>query len=307
MQPNVEPTELSPGVAFLALLTPTLPPATSTNTSFIGRETFWVVDPATPKAEERRKLLSAFDAVAERRGCAAGIVLTHHHRDHVGAARWLREQRGLPIWAHARTAALLGDAFVDHVIEEGDTLRGSQAPDDAWAILHTPGHASGHIVLWEPRRRIMVIGDMVAAVGTIVVEPPDGHMATYIAQLRRLRAMDPAVLIPAHGPAIDEACEKLSFYVSHRLEREAKVLRAVVSDRQEPLAGCLMAITGRAYDDVPVAIHPLAARAALAHLVKLEEEGRVRRDGAEEVTAAALTVPLALARSVRWSIARAAG
>jgi len=290
-------TSVGPGLDVLALRTPTLPPATATNTSFVGRERFWVVDPATPHADERARLLAALDAISSERDAAEGIVLTHHHRDHVGAAEWLREQRGLPIWATARTAELLGDGMVDHLLAEGDTLVGSPAEDDTWSVLETPGHASGHLVLWEPVRRLMVIGDMVAAVGTIVVDPPDGHMATYLEQLRRLRALEPTRVVPAHGPVIEDACGKLDFYVAHRLQREGKVLAAVEGDGNP-----LMDITARAYTDVPKAIHALAARAALAHLVKLEEEGRVSRTGGDDVAAADLTVPLALGQKVSWSV-----
>ena len=255
----------------LSLRTPTLPPATHTNTSFVGRERVWIVDPATPYPDERARLL---DAVACERAAGrelAGIVLTHHHHDHVGGADWLRGETGLAVWAHPRTEELLqGRLTIDVALDEGDVLTGSEASDDAWHVLHTPGHASGHIVLFQPESRALVAGDMVAAVGTILVEPPDGNMAQYISELRRLLALEPRIAVPAHGEVIGDPAAHFGHYISHRLAREAKVLAAV---HMSPRA--LLEITRDAYDDVPESLHLLASRSTLAHLFKLRDEARV--------------------------------
>ena len=263
----------SDGLTVLALPTPTLPPATTTNTSFVGRHDAWVVDPATPWDTPRAQLLAAARAVTSAGRTLRGIVLTHHHPDHVGAAAWLRDQVGLPILAHPLTADLLGDRLrVDRHLEEGDVLVGSEARDDRWHVLHTPGHAPGHVCLWEPVRRLLVAGDMVAAVGTIVIAPPDGHMTTYLTQLARLAGLAPARIVPAHGEVIDDPAERLRFYIAHRHEREDRVVAALDASPQD-----LPTLTAKSYPDVPRALHGLAAGSALAHLVRLEEGGHARR------------------------------
>ncbi|MFT7582701.1 MAG: ribonuclease/clavin/mitogillin [Myxococcota bacterium] len=257
------------GLDVLALRTPTLPPATHTNTSLVGREQVWVVDPATPYDTERTALLAAVDTIRLDGRTVAGIILTHHHHDHVGAAAWLSEQRGLPILAHPRTAVLLdGQLTLSDTLEDGDTLVCSEASNDTWHVLHTPGHASDHIVLWEPVRRLLIGGDMVAQVGTIVIVPPDGHMATYIAQLQRLIALDPALIVPAHGGVIEDAVAHLEHYVSHRLAREAQVLDVLTE-----MPRALGDVTREAYPELPRFLLPLAERSAEAHLIKLQEDG----------------------------------
>jgi len=239
----------------------------------VGRRDVWVVDPAPLREAPRQALLAEVRAHAAAGRTPRGIVLTHHHHDHVGAASWLREETGLPILAHPVTASLLADRLtVDRPLVEGDALTGSEAPDDRWEVLHTPGHAPGHICLWEPVRRLLVAGDMIAAVGTVVIAPPDGHMATYIRQLERLAALRPERLVPAHGAVVEDPVARLEFYVRHRLEREGRVVDALDDDPIE-----LMALTARSYPDVPRALHGLASASALAHLIKLEEEGRARR------------------------------
>ncbi len=261
------------GLDVLPLATPTLRPATHTNTAFVGRDEVWIVDPATPYHAAQEALLGAVEAVSAAGRTPRGIVLTHHHHDHVAGATWLREQTGLSIWAHPTTAGLLdGEVQVDRPLVADDLLAGSDHGDDWWHVLHTPGHAPGHLALWEPERRLLIGGDMVASVGTILVAPPDGHMATYIAQLERLAALQPTVLVPSHGDVIGNPVAVLEHYISHRLAREARVLATLDG---EPLA--LMAITEKSYPDVPKALHGLATGSTLAHLIKLAEEGRAQR------------------------------
>ena len=53
----------------------------------------------------------------------------------------------------------------------------------------------------------MIAGDMVASVGTILVEAQDGDMIAYLASLERMRAANPSLLLPAHGDPIVNADE----------------------------------------------------------------------------------------------------
>ena len=254
----------------IPLRSPTLPPATHTNTSFIGGTCYWIVDPATPYPDEQERLLRAIGELDAQGRRALGIILTHHHADHIGAARWLHGEIKAPIFAHPLTKDLLAGQLDVHVtLEDGDTLRGSKNYGDAWTVLHTPGHASGHIALWNEMQSILVGGDMVASTGTILVEPPDGHMATYIAQLKRLCDLGPRVIVPAHGEVIAAPVELLEHYIRHRLKREAKVLGKLSMTPQ-----ALQQITAASYDDVPKSLHRLAEGSTHAHLIKLREEGR---------------------------------
>ena len=255
--------------------TPTLPPATHTNVWLLGQGELAVVDPASPYDDERAALdaeLAALEAGGER---VREIVLTHHHVDHVSGAAHLQARLGVPVVAHAVTAARVkGRVEVTRVIDEGERL--PYGPR-GFVALHTPGHAPGHLCFLDEGSRAMVAGDMVASVGTIIVEPDDGgDMAQYLASLERMRDLQPAWLLPAHGPPIgpgERAREKLSFYLAHRLEREARVL-AALDERPRTVDE----LVPPAYPDVPPQVYPLAARSLLAHLYKLERDGRARRD-----------------------------
>jgi glyoxylase-like metal-dependent hydrolase (beta-lactamase superfamily II) len=103
-------------------------------------------------------------------------------------------------------------------------------------------------------------------------------MGAYLDSLARVRDLDPARVLPAHGPAIDEPRTYLDGYIGHRLEREAKVLAALPPGATRSLKEILPA----AYDDTPGAMHPVAARSLLAHLEKLVGDGKVAAEGPEE-------------------------
>ena len=89
-----------------------------------------------------------------------------------------------------------------------------------------------------------------------------------------MSGVDGARIVPAHGPTLDEPVALFEYYVRHRLAREAKLVAAL-----EAGAATFDEALRRTYDDVPSALLPLAAGSLEAHLVKLEEDGRVRREG----------------------------
>ncbi len=265
----------------LALRTPTLPPAEHTNTWIVGHERMIVVDPAAYDDGEREVLAAELKRLTATGRHLSAVVLTHHHSDHMGAAMWLSAQLSIPIWAHPVTAELLkGVVRIDRDLNEDDVIDlGADASGRNFSvkIWHTPGHAPGHIVLLDqrPGARAMIVGDMVAAVGTILVDPDDGDMKQYIEQLERLASRGESVLMPAHGPPIAFGEDKLHHYVEHRLKREAKVERALVAHGEATPD----ALVAQAYDDTPVFLHPLALRACWSHLLKLVADGRAELVG----------------------------
>jgi glyoxylase-like metal-dependent hydrolase (beta-lactamase superfamily II) len=142
--------------------------------------------------------------------------------------------------------------------------------------IHTPGHAPGHLCFLEERSNAMIAGDMVASIGTIIVEPEDGDMELYLRSLARMGELDSSMLLPAHGAPIEEPQRKLDQYVAHRLMREAKVLDALRAHEGPALP---IDLVPRAYDDTPKVLWPLARLSTEAHLIKLERDGRARHDG----------------------------
>jgi ribonuclease/clavin/mitogillin len=268
--------ELRPGVVMLPLATLTLPPAATTNAILLGTGDCVLVDPGSPHAAEQERLLAALDAAREKLGRrVTAIWLTHHHPDHVAGVEALRRALGVPVLAHPLTAERLAGhgIAVDAPLEEGQRIelaRGPGLPPLSVLVLHTPGHARGHLCFLEEGERSLLAGDMVAGIGTIVVDPPEGDMDDYLGSLARLAALRPKTLFPAHGPAIKDAEAKLREYLDHRLWREERILAAWQEGLREPAA--MLPVV---YDDVPPEAHPIAARQIQAHLERLRRGGRI--------------------------------
>jgi glyoxylase-like metal-dependent hydrolase (beta-lactamase superfamily II) len=135
--------------------------------------------------------------------------------------------------------------------------------------IHTPGHASNHLCYLLEEEKLLFTGDHVMQLSTVVINPPDGDMAAYLASLRELAARDLEWLAPGHGFLMAHPRRAIEAIVAHRLKREAKVLDAMralgTADADALLA--------RVYDDVKPQLLPMAARSLRAHLFKLRDEG----------------------------------
>jgi glyoxylase-like metal-dependent hydrolase (beta-lactamase superfamily II) len=238
-----------------------------------------VVDPGSPYEDERQTLAAEIDKLMSSGRIFNQMVLTHVHPDHVAGVNHLRahlEQTWpaatVTVAAHRLTAAgLPDDVRVDRFIEDDDVIELSGEPKISLRAMHTPGHARGHLCFHEARTGTLLTGDNILGLGSVLIDPPEGHMRDYLSSLERMRSLPGlSVLFPGHGPAIGNAYRKIDEYINHRLEREQLILEAVQDGATTPRE-----IVGRAYTDVSPKAHAMAERAVLAHLEKLIEDGRV--------------------------------
>ncbi len=266
--------EFRPGVILIPLRTPTLPPATHTNTFLLGLGEAVLVDPGSPVPGEIEALKRCLRDAREIHGLEVKeIWLTHHHPDHVGGVEEIRRDLRLPVCAHRATAERLAPAGIgiDRFLEDGQrVVLGGQRPFPV-QIHHTPGHARGHLSFYDETYGSLIAGDLVAGIGTIVIDPPEGDMTEYLDSLQKMIDLAPHTLFPAHGPPKRDAKGSLRKLLEHRRAREAKVLAAWETGLRDPLA-MVPSVYG---EEISPEIHPVAARQILAHLDRLRQLGRI--------------------------------
>jgi glyoxylase-like metal-dependent hydrolase (beta-lactamase superfamily II) len=260
--------ELAPGVRRLLAPNPSMMTGPGTNTYLFGVAEIAVIDPG-PAIDAH------IDGIIEAAGAPVRWVLaTHTHPDHSPGAMALAARTG---------AEVLGQPAPEHgpqdrsfsptrLLGDGDTLGTAEFTLEA---VHTPGHASNHLCFRHAATNWLVTGDQIIDGSTVVINPPDGDMSDYIASLRRLRAMNCDALLPGHGDRIADPARAIDRIIEHRLLRESRVLAAA---RQHPRL-TPHELVPHVYQDVSPHLFPLAERSLLAHLLKLEKDGAVLREG----------------------------
>jgi glyoxylase-like metal-dependent hydrolase (beta-lactamase superfamily II) len=241
------------------------------------------------------------------------LVLTHYHPDHLGASaglarltgarevvqgrldralsvagweegddaafeRYLRDH-GMPAdLAAASTRAEIGTAVElavpTRLVDEGDVV---DAGGRRWRVLHLPGHADGHIALHDENGGRLLGGDVLLDeitpnVGRWPDTDPD-PLGRYLATLRRVAALAPAVVYPGHGPVIRAAADRAAEIAGHHDDR-LDVTAAALAEGAESAFDAAQVI----WRDEPLGFHEqrFALVEAISHLERLAETGRAR-------------------------------
>lgn len=194
----------------------------------------------------------------------ARILLSHTHRDHVGAVAALKAATGAPTYGYQHSA---DPGFTpDFSLRDGDAVAGLVA-------IHTPGHAADHLCFAMPGG-VLFTGDHVMPWSTSVVNPPNGDMAAYFASLAVLLDRDDRSYLSGHGPPMQHPQPYVRELLEHRLARERAIAAALGDDAQGTRQ-----LTDAVYPNVDPRLRRVAERNVLGHLLKLEAEGRARREG----------------------------
>lgn len=276
--------EFRPHYICFPVRTPTKPPATHTNCYLIyNSKEILIFDPGSPYEDEQQALAACLDEMVSQGRKVSEIVLTHLHPDHVSGVSALRAHLGgsVPIAAHILTAEALDDVHVDRLIQDEEIVTLEGEPKISLRALHTPGHARGHLCFHDEQSGVLITGDNIVGLGSVLIDPPQGNMRDYLDSLKRLRALSNlSILFGGHGPAMANPYKKIDEYIAHRREREEHILEAVKTG-----AATAKEIVARVYTDVSPKAHAMAERAVLAHLEKLEADGSVMREDYERYRA----------------------
>ena len=231
-----------------------------------------VIDPGTLQPGSLAKLKDLLKANGLGFDDIEQIIVTHHHADHCGAAAVLAARSDAPITCGLPEVASLlepadvqsrrellvrlgvPDAVACSLIAETDTAVGRvirrphpsmvtgvrdgdvlSAGGRQLRCVVTPGHAEGHLALWDSAARMLFSGDHLLA-RIIPVPSLEGgdrlhrrrSLVEYLASLSRFVALDPNVVLPGHGrafTAVDVLAARLRSHSRQRAEQIETILR----------------------------------------------------------------------------------
>lgn len=238
-----------------------------TNSYLIGKGSLALVDPGPISESHCQAILNA----AHARGKIDYILLTHTHSDHSPGVVALQKATGAQLALYPEPS---GEPFhdvpvkADHPLRHQDFLKNFEP---ALQAIHTPGHASNHLCFYLPHEKVLMTGDHLMNGSTVVIASPDGNMSDYLDSLALLKTFAIDYLAPGHGTVMNNPLAVVEHTIAHRLAREHKVLTAL----KNIVAGNIEQVLVEAYADTPKFLHGLAKMSLLAHLEKLERDGKV--------------------------------
>lgn len=240
------------------------------NVYFIGKGEMAIIDAGYPTPESIESIKKSWRELE----CPVikAILITHSHLDHIGALEAIKTEFDAPVWAHRLEAEFFEEMFpqerFDKIVDEGDEV---EIGDIRLKVLHLPGHTSGHICFYDESNEILFTGDLVIGNSFAVIVPPSGNMTEYMKSLQRIKNMPLKMILPGHGPVVRNPKAKIEEYITHRILREIQIFKHLedgprsIPDMAEDI-----------YADMHPALRKAGRLQVLAHLLKMEADGRVK-------------------------------
>lgn len=256
-------SQLAPGVRRLLAPNPSMMTGPGTNTYLFGSSEVAVLDPG-PLIEGHLRRIESIAGAPIRY-----VIVTHTHPDHSPGAVELARASGAELLGRPAPEGEHQDAtFVpDRVLDDGERVLIDGMEIEA---IRTPGHASNHLCFRLLALDWICTGDHVIDGSTVVIDPPDGNMKHYLQSLEKLKALNCSALLPGHGEIIRDADRIIDWIIKHRLDREEKVVAALGENPDISTSELVPYV----YTDVDKKLFGWAERSLLAHLLKLEDDGK---------------------------------
>jgi glyoxylase-like metal-dependent hydrolase (beta-lactamase superfamily II) len=166
------------------------------------------------------------------------VILTHEHLDHIGGAVYFSESAVIAAHFLAANKISIGDEFV--LMNKYFNLPARPFSPELWLegnnlldlgnyrlqTIHTPGHCSGCLSLYEPDQRLLFTGDTLLAGGIFSGVLTSGNISDQINSLKRLQTLRAEILLPGHGPISDTPEEDIEKAIQSALDllRDTRIL-----------------------------------------------------------------------------------
>ena len=136
-------------------------------------------------------------AAKENKLSILGILLTHHHYDHVSGVKKIRDAKSCPVYLHRGDMDMYRDE-VDIALEGGETI---MLEDEAIKVLHTPGHTEGSVCYYSEKSKLAFTGDTIFNVDLGRTDLKDGDPYKMEESVRGVinHWSNEIVIYPGHG------------------------------------------------------------------------------------------------------------
>ncbi|TVR81503.1 MAG: MBL fold metallo-hydrolase [Chitinophagaceae bacterium] len=172
----------------------------------------WIIDPGCFTTQEEDLLSNYIESEGLK---PSRLLLTHGHLDHVIGNDFILKKYKLAPEIHKMdlpnmesapaTAASYGVDIKPspapiNFLKEGDVLKMGEA---AFKVLFTPGHAPGHISLYNEREMYIISGDVLFENSIGRYDLPGGNLNVLLESIKNnfLNLPDEVVVYPGHGPS----------------------------------------------------------------------------------------------------------
>jgi glyoxylase-like metal-dependent hydrolase (beta-lactamase superfamily II) len=289
-----------------------------TNCYFIDGSPPTLIDTGVATEEAYTKLCASLAELGRRVEDIARIVLTHGHADHRALAPRIRRESGAEVMCHELEAGrvtvvsasqeefhrkssmelfrLMGvpDGLLPPLVEgpsdpsinprldrvsfvsEGDEIGIGEI---TLRVLHTPGHSSGSICLYDEQKEILFCGDTLIArshitalleTDMVVKHPKYNGIKLHAENLQRLLHLGVTRMLPGHGPVIDEYESIVTALLERHRKRRRHILRSLRNGPRSLYQICRSTFPFVPFDDLYLALGEVAGNLGI-----LVEEGRV--------------------------------
>ncbi|MFN8559817.1 MAG: MBL fold metallo-hydrolase [Dehalococcoidia bacterium] len=213
-------------------------------------------------------MLRGYLAAVERAEIALAAI-THHHLDHSGNLKWIRNVYKADVLVHNDGVPLLTEQLPDEGVQ---TLSEAKAIDLGGGVrvqvLETPGHSVDSVCYYLEEEGVLFSGDTLLGSSTTTV----WDLYSYMASLERLLTLpNLTVICPGHGPIVHDPRERLQHYVAHRMMRERQILEVLGQGGEHTSWDIMLKL----YPDINTRLRRAANNNVQSHLTKLEREGRL--------------------------------
>jgi glyoxylase-like metal-dependent hydrolase (beta-lactamase superfamily II) len=265
-----------------------------------------IIDTGMGDSSSNQFLIKGIEEIGLRRSDVSLVINTHEHVEHFAGNYELVKATGAQIITHSvakgfieRPSSRLADegvlkmlpegaaeqlrrwsavfkvikpSVVAKTVEDGDIIEPVEGT--RLRVIHTPGHAKGHMCLYDEDRKVLFSGDQILGSGTPYIgkwpDDSNGDMDDYLASLERLKKLDMRLMLPGHGPTITDPYKRIEETIERKKKREDMIIRSLRSDRSKDL----LTLTKEVYG-APAGELYYYSSCVLAYLSRLKKQGKV--------------------------------